>query len=55
MAVEIMDDKGTIFPLPLKEIRKWRYAAAYWGVGVAASLMKQLGYPLEVALAVLAR
>lgn len=55
MAVEIMDSKGTIFPLSLKEIRKWRYAASYWGVGVAASLMRQLGYPIEIALAVLAR
>jgi hypothetical protein len=53
MACEIIDGKGTVFPVPLRVVRMWRDMAREWGTDLAARKMRLEGYPLEVALAIL--
>jgi hypothetical protein len=55
MAVEIIDAKGTIWPLPLSEVRNIRLNQEVFGTPHTAKLMNWQGYPIEVALAILTR
>lgn len=55
MAVEIMDSKGGIWLLSLRDVRQLRLNQEVFGTRHTAGLLRFLGYPIEVALAVLAR